>query len=97
MNIPQDKVVHALGGALVAGFSGSLAWGLSLLGLSLVPTAVVVGSAAAALAVEFAQAAANRSARKAGGIPVHAVSLMDAVASTLPGLLLALALVLSKV
>lgn len=89
MKIPRDKIIHAVGGLIVALGCGALAWAMLDAGLSPLAVAVLVAGAAAALAVEGAQWSANRSALAAGQPIRHDISPLDALASAAPAVLIA--------
>lgn len=92
MNIPRDKIIHAIGGLAVALATGAAGYALIHSGLNPLAAAVGLAGTAAALSVEAAQWWANRASAAAGVPPMHKVSPADALATAAPGWVVAVVL-----
>lgn len=90
--IPRDKVVHAAGSLVVASFCAAVGYALLRAGMKPLSVVVAVGGTAAALSVEGTQWFDNRASRTAGEQPRHEVSMLDALASSIPAWVVAFAL-----
>ena len=92
--IPRDKLGHMAAGVGAAALGAGvwvMAYAAGLAALDALPIVLLVGPIAAAAAKEYADWMDNRAAAAAGRPAAHGVELLDALATALPGAVLALA------
>jgi hypothetical protein len=91
VNIPQDKILHFAAGACAAALA-TVIYVMCVRGLGAPLGGVVYTPFIASLVAGITKEGADYMDNRAAGVPVHEVSYLDALATTLPGLLTSLVL-----